>query len=86
MGVSNRDASLTTIQRKQKTLYGWRVSTGYSANPYTNKFIQEQGIATGGPGTGPSAGVSVDAKIGAGLCCNIPERGNPGGNVCRSLH
>ena len=83
MSVSNRDASLTSLQRKQKAIYGWRVSTGYSGTPYTNKFIQEQGIATGGQGTGPSANVNVDAKIGAGLCCDIPQRGNPGGNVCR---
>jgi len=83
MSVSNRDASLTSLQRKQKALYGWRVSTGYSGSPTTNKFIQEQGIATGGKGYGPSSTVGVDAKIGAGLCCNIPERGNPGGNVCR---
>jgi len=81
MSVSNRDASLTTLKRKQKTLYGWRVSTGYSGAPTTR--LLEQGVVTGGQGTGPSAGVSVDAKIGAGLCCDIPERGNPGGNVCR---
>ena len=83
MSVSNRDASLTSLKRKQKALHGWRVSTGYSGAPTTSKFIQEQGITTGGQGTGPSAGVSVDAKIGAGLCCGIPERGNPGGHVCR---
>jgi hypothetical protein len=80
MTVTNRDASLTTVRRKQKALYGWRVSTGYSGAPTT--VLQEQGITTGGQGTGPSAGVSVDAKIGAGLCCNVPERGNPGGGRC----
>ena len=84
MSVSNRDASLTTLNRKQKALYGWRVSTGYSGAPTTNKFIQEQGIATGGQGYGPSSTVSVDAKIGAGLCCGIPQLGNPGGNISRS--
>jgi len=84
MTLTNRDASATTLQRKQKALYGWRVSTGYSGAPTTR--LQEQGITTGGQGTGPSSTVSVDAKIGAGLCCDIPQRGNPGGNVCRSLH
>jgi hypothetical protein len=33
MGVTNRDASLTTTRRKQLALYAWRSSNQYSQNP-----------------------------------------------------
>jgi hypothetical protein len=33
MGVTNRDASVTTTRRKQLALYSWRLNNQYSQNP-----------------------------------------------------
>ena len=79
MPTTNRDASVTTTRRRQVALYAWRQSTGYSGAPTTR--LLEQGISTGGQGTGPSSGVSVDARIGAGICRGANVQTNPGGNT-----
>ncbi len=83
MSTTIRDASQTTRERRQKTLAGWRREVTYVGAPTT--IYPEQGVLTGGKGYGPSSTVSVDAKIGAGICdgCGGNElRGNPGAGVC----
>jgi hypothetical protein len=84
MSTTIRDASQTTRERKQKTLAGWRKETNYVGAPHTTIY-PEQGVLTGGKGYGPSSTVSVDAKIGVGICdgCGGNSlRGNPGAGVC----
>ena len=63
MGVTNRDASLTTARKRQVALYGWRIETKYPAAPTTVK--KEQVPSSGSKGTGPTGDVPVAAFVGA---------------------
>lgn len=62
MGVTNRDASLTTERRRQLALYGWRQSTNYPTN---GTVRPEQANSLGFQGAGPTGDVPVDARLGA---------------------
>ena len=84
MGTTNRSASETTRERRQKTLAGWRVETNYVGG-IRPTIYPEQGPTASGKNSGPTSTVSVDAKIGAGICCGaggITVRPNPGVGVC----
>ena len=59
MGVTNRDASLTTARKRQVALYGWRLGTNYTQNPTTVK--KEQAPSNGSKGIGPTGDVPVAA-------------------------
>ncbi len=64
MGVTNRDASLTTLRRGQLALYTYRKGIQYPApNPSGTRFEQTPGSMN----LGPSAEVSVQSYLGAQL-------------------
>lgn len=61
MGVTNRDASLTTSRRKQLALYAWRsAQNAQSVRP-------EQATSKGFNNAGPTAEVPPNAYLGAQL-------------------
>jgi hypothetical protein len=64
MGVTNRDASLTTARRKQIALYSWRLDNN------TNRA--EQRASYGSRGTGATDDVPYQAYIGAQLVGQAP--------------
>jgi hypothetical protein len=74
MGVTNRDASLTTARRKQLALYAWRSANQYPQNPQSVR--PEQADSKGFNNTGPTSQVSTNAYIGAQLI------GQSTGGVC----
>jgi hypothetical protein len=69
MGVTIRDASLTTARRRQLALYTWR-----SANPQSVR--PEQADSKGFNGAGPTAEVPLNVYVGAQLI------GQSTGGVC----
>jgi len=70
MGVTNRDASLTTARKRQVALYGWRLGTNYPANPTTVK--KEQAPSSGAKETGPTGDVPTAAFVGAQVVGQTP--------------
>ena len=64
MPTSIRDASLTTLKRKQRALAAWRSTTSY---PINGSARPEQA----GPQPQATSDVHVDARLGAALlgCC-----------------
>jgi hypothetical protein len=78
MGVTNRDASLTTINRQNVTLYGYRLSTANATNKPEQGSAANQG--------GPSAAIPLNVTLGAvlvgqtaGACQCTP--GGPSPNI-----
>jgi len=65
MPTAIRDASLTTARRRQLTSFVWRKTEQYPENPQS--VVTEQRPSYGSKGTGPSAQVPLDAKLGAAL-------------------
>lgn len=65
MGLSIRDASLTTLKRKQRALAAWRSTTGF---PLNGSARPEQA----GPAPQATSDVSVNARQGKALlgCCS----------------
>jgi hypothetical protein len=63
MGVTNRDASLTTRRRGEIALYAWRAANNYPANPPGPRREQ---TATS-MNLGPSAEIPLKYKEGAQL-------------------
>ncbi len=65
MGVTNRDASLTTARRRQLALYAWRAANQYPQNPQSIR--PEQASSKGFNNTGATADVAPNAYLGAQL-------------------
>ena len=65
MGVTNRDASLTTERRRQLALYSWRAANQYPQNPQSIR--PEQATSKGFNNAGPSGEVAPNAYLGAQL-------------------
>jgi hypothetical protein len=65
MGVTNRDASLTTSRRRQLALYAWRADNQFPQN--VQSVRPEQATSKGFNNTGPSAEVAPNAYLGAQL-------------------
>ena len=76
MSTTIRDASLTTARRRQLALFGWRQIDQYPQNPQTAKA--EQAPSSGNKGTGPSASIPLEVKVGAILV------GQSGSCVCNN--
>lgn len=70
MGVTNRDASLTTQRRKQLALYSWRLSDQYPQNPQSIR--PEQANSAGFQQKGPTGDVATQARLGAALVGQTP--------------
>ncbi len=65
MPTTIRDSSLTTARRRQLALYAWRQANQFPQNPQSVR--PEQGGSKGGPDSGPTATVPVNAYLGAQL-------------------
>jgi hypothetical protein len=70
-------ASLSTDRRRQLALFAWRSGDQYSYNPQTRKL--EQRPSSGNQNCGPSANVSLDAKIGGFL---VGQQAGAGNGTC----
>lgn len=68
MPTSIRDASLTTLKRKQRALASWRAVSSFPVN----NFIRPE---QAGPSPQATSDVSVNARLGAALlgCCSSAE-------------
>jgi hypothetical protein len=74
MGVTNRDASLTTARRRQIALYAWRAANQFPQNPQSVR--PEQAVSHGNNNAGPSATVPLNYQVGAQVI------GQSTGGVC----
>lgn len=72
MGVTIRDASLTTARRRQVAYFSWRLGKGDTVK-------SEQAPSNGFQQAGPSASVPQQAYIGAQL---IGQATQPSTDVC----
>lgn len=69
MSTTIRDASLTTLRRKQFALYGWRNSVGLYETPMTTKKEQ---ASSSFQGNGSSADVTLNVRVGAFVRAQTP--------------
>jgi hypothetical protein len=70
MGVTIRDASLTTARRKQLALYAWRGANQYPENPQTVR--KEQGGTLSAGNAGFTGNVPTEARLAAALIGQTP--------------
>jgi hypothetical protein len=75
MGVTNRDASLSTQRRRQLALYAWRLSNQYPQNPQSIR--PEQANSAGFQQAGPTGDVPTNARLGAALVGQTPGASCP---------
>lgn len=75
MGVTIRDASLTTGRRRQLALYSWRLVNQYPQSPQSVR--PEQAGSHGFQQTGPTGNVPTQARLGAVLVGQTPGASCP---------